>query len=179
MKRFVLLALSVALTAAVPAPAAFATRAAALDARIAQDSAFHRFAAGEEALIRTELDAARRANAANDTTAAAMLDAIDRQLAAADFMLSRPEDGKAIVVHVGDDVTVAMNDGNNYVAQVSDVGKLVLHGGVMFIRGTQGVYKAAAPGTVGISVTPDGPGTPASFTVVILPNGTRTDPPAA
>ncbi|HET7813781.1 MAG TPA: hypothetical protein VFL13_05360 [Candidatus Baltobacteraceae bacterium] len=175
MKALIPFALSAALLAAAPSPAPvlgsqdFATRSQALDARIARDSGEHRFAAGQELMLRTQLDRARHANGANDPMAPAMLDVIDRQLAAVDFLLSRPENGGAIVVHVGDDVAVAMNDGNTYAARVSDVKKLALHVGVMFIRGTQGIYRAKAPGTVGISVTPGGAGTAASFTVVILP----------
>jgi hypothetical protein len=156
----------------------FADRAARLRDRIAVDGQQSALAPGQEPLLSAQLDAAIRANDAHDSNADAMLDVIDRQLAAVDFGLSRAEDGTAIVVHVGDTVTVAMRDPYLWSVQVSDTSALALHRGVMWARGVQGAFAAQKPGTVTMTLTSQTPGVtpppstvkqPVVFTVVILP----------
>jgi hypothetical protein len=148
---------------------AFGDRVARLTQRIAADAAEKLLAPGQEPMLRAQLDAARTPE---------NLDVIDRQLAQVDFVLSRPEDGRAIVVRVGDDVTVAMQDPYLWSVQNSDTSALALHVGVMFVRGTQGVFTAKKPGIVTLTLTSNTGGVPAPppgvkqpvvFTVVILP----------
>ncbi len=159
---------------------AFADRASRLDSRITQNASQHLLAAGEEPLLRAELDAAKTANDKHDPNANAMLDVIDRQLAAADFTLSRAEDGTSLVVHVGDHVTVAMRDPYLWNVQISDPSALARsRAGVMYVRGVQGVLTAQKPATVTLTLTSNTPGAspapppelkqPVVFTVVILP----------
>jgi hypothetical protein len=135
-------------------------------------------AAGQERLLRVQLDAAKHANDARDPQASAMLDVIDRQLAAVDHTLSRSEDGWTFVVRAGDDVTVAMNDPYLWDVHVSDTSALARHIGVMFVRGTQGVYRANKPATVTLLLhttsdsSPQPPADlkePVTFTIIILP----------
>ena len=156
---------------------AFPDRANRLDARIASDASQNLLAPGQERLLHVQLDAAKRANDARDPQAAAMLDIIDRQLATADHTLSRAEDGSVVVVRVGDDVTVAMNDPYLWDVHISDTSSLSRHVGVMFVRGTQGVYRANKPGTVTLLLhttsdsSPKPPPDlkePVTFTVIIL-----------
>ncbi len=149
---------------------AFGDRVARLTQRIATDAENHLLAPGQEPLLRAQLAAAKTPE---------MLDVIDRQLAEVDFVLSRAEDGRAIVVHVGDDVTVAMHDPYLWSVQMSDPSALVRHAGVMYIRGVQGVYNASKPATVTVTLTASTQGAlpspppdmkqPIVFTVVILP----------
>jgi hypothetical protein len=149
---------------------AFPDRVARLKQRIADDAEDQVLAPGQEPLLRVQLDAAKTP---------AMLDVIDRQLAAVDFRLSRAEDGGAVVVHVGDTVTVAMNDPYLWAVQNSDTRALALKVGMMFVRGTQGIFTAKKPGTVTLTLTSNTRGAspapppdvkqPVTFTVVILP----------
>lgn len=149
---------------------AFGDRVARLTQRIATDSEKHLLAPGQEPMLRAELAAAKTPE---------MLDVIDRQLSEVDFTLSRANDGHAIVLHVGDDVTVAMQDPYLWNVQMSDPSALTRHVGVMFIRGVQGAYTAAKPATVTVTLTANTPGAspappanmkqPIVFTVVILP----------
>jgi hypothetical protein len=149
---------------------AFGDRLNRLTTRVSTDAAGKLFAPGQEQLLRVQLAAAKTPE---------MLDVIDRQLAAVDFTLSRPEDGRAIVVHVGDDVTVAMQDPYLWSIENSDTSALALHVGVMFVRGTQGVFTAKKPGIVTLTLTSNTTGAsptpppdvkqPVIFTVVILP----------
>jgi hypothetical protein len=149
---------------------AFADRVDRLRQRIATDAENKLLAPGQEPLLRAELAAAKTPE---------MLDVIDRQLAQVDFTLSRAEDGTAIVVHMGDDVTVAMRDPYLWSVQMSDPSSLARQVGVMFVRGVQGVFNAKAPGVVTLTLTSNTPGAspappstvkqPVVFTVVILP----------
>jgi hypothetical protein len=148
---------------------AFGDRVTRLTQRIASDAAEKLLAPGQEPMLRAQLAAAKTPE---------HLDVIDRQLANVDFTLSRPEDGRAIVVHVGDDVTVAMQDPYLWSVQNSDTSALALHVGVMFVRGTQGVFTAKKPGIVTLTLTSNTAGVPppppevkqpVEFTVVILP----------
>ena len=170
----------------IPAPPpavvsqAFADRAARLATRIAYDAAQHLLAPGAEPLLRAELGAAKSANDKHDPNADAMLDVIDRQLAAADFTLSPAEDGTTLIVHVGDNVTVAMRDPYLWNVQVSDPSALPRQRvGIMYVRGVQGVFSAQKPATVTLTLTSNTPGVspappptlkqPVVFAVVILP----------
>ncbi len=159
---------------------AFADRAARLATRIANDAAQHLLAPGAAPLLLAELDAAKSANDKRDPNADAMLDVIDRQLAAVDFTLSRAEDGTTLVVHVGDNVTVAMRDPYLWNIQISDLSALARsRAGVMYVRGVQGVFSAKRPSTVTMTLTSNTPGAsptpppgrkqPVVFTIVILP----------
>jgi hypothetical protein len=149
---------------------AFGDRVTRLTQRIATDAENNLLAPGQEPLLRAQLAAAKTPE---------MLDVIDRQLAEVDFALSRAEDGRAIVVHVGDDVTIAMHDPYLWNVQMSDNAALVRHAGVMYVRGVQGVYKAEKAATVTITLTANTQGVspapppdlkqPVLFTVVILP----------
>jgi hypothetical protein len=151
---------------------AFGDRLARLTERIATDASNKLLAPGQEPMLRAQLAAAKTPE---------MLDVIDRQLAEVDFVLSRAEDGRAIVVHVGDDVTVAMHDPYLWSIQMSDPSALERHAGVMFVRGVQGVFTAKKPATVTLTLTSHTPGAspapppgvkqPVTFTVVILPKG--------
>ncbi len=161
-------------TAAPAASSSFADRAARLEARIADDQSRKRLAPGQDALLRVQLDATRRAYAAHDPAAGAMLDVIDRQLAEVDHTLARPEDGRGITVHAGDNVTVAMYDAYAWNVTNSDPTALALKVGVMWARGVQGVFTAKQPGTAILSLTPRGtvPANvkqPVVFTITILP----------
>lgn len=156
---------------------AFPDRANRLDERIGADASRRLLASGQERLLHVQLDAAKHANDAHDPQASAMLDVIDRQLAVVDHTLSRPEDGWTFIVRVGDDVTVAMNDPYLWDVHVSNTSALTRHVGVMFVRGTQGVYRANKPGTVTLLLhttsdsSPQPPPDlkePVTFTIVIL-----------
>lgn len=158
---------------------AFPDRANRLDQRIAADASRALFAPGQERLLRVQLDAAKHANDAHDPQAPAMLDVVDRQLAAVDHVLSRAEDGWIFIVRVGDDVTVAMKDPYLWDVHISDTSALMRHVGVMFVRGTQGVYRAEKPATVTLELhttsdsSPQPPAAlkqPIRFTVIILGN---------
>jgi hypothetical protein len=149
----------------------FADRAARLTQRIAADASNKLLAPGQEPLLRAQLAAAKTPE---------MLDVIDRQLAEVDFILSRAEDGRAIVVHAGDEVTVAMNDPYLWSIDISDTSALARSQiGVMYVRGTQGVFTAKKPGVVTLTLTSNTKGAsptpppdvnqPLVFTVVILP----------
>lgn len=156
----------------------FTDRAARLQARIADDASRHLLAPGQAPLLQVQLEAAKRANDAHDPNAQAMLDVIDRELAAADFTLSRAEDGSAIVVHAGDTVTVAMRDPYLWSVHISDPSALALHAGVMWVRGVQGAFTARKPAIVTLTLTSNTAGVspspppdvkqPVVFTVVIL-----------
>lgn len=166
---------ALALAAASPSPAPTVTdRIARLEARIADDRAHQRLVAGQDALLHVQLEATRRAYGAHDPAADSMLDVIDRQVAEVDHVLSRAEDGRGITVHVGENVTVAMNDQYAWNVENSDPNVLSLHIGVMWVRGTQGVFTAKQPGTAILSLTPRGT-VPASvkqpvvFTITVLP----------
>lgn len=147
---------------------AFADRAARLRARIADDAHEALLARGQYRLLLGELDVAKHARASDNPDAAAMLDVIDRQLAAVDFTLSRAEDGTAIVVHADDTVTIAMNDSKTWTLQQANPSLLALHRGVMFRLGVQGAFTARAPGTAKVTLAAPG-AKPVRFTVVILP----------
>lgn len=158
---------------------AFPDRANRLDLRIAADASRRLLATGQERLLRVQLAAAEHANDARDPQAPAMLDVIDRQLAVVDHTLSRAEDGWTFVVRVGDDVTVAMNDPYLWDVHISDTSALARHAGVMFVRGTQGVYRAVKPGTVTLLLhttsessaqPPPDLKQPITFTIIILGN---------
>jgi hypothetical protein len=170
-----LAAVVLAATTATPAPAPpFADRAARLEARITDDQSHQRLAPGQDALLRVELAATRRAYANHDPAAAYMLDVIDRQLAEVDHTLSRSEDGRGITVHVGDSVTVALRDQYAWNVTNSDATVLALQTGVMWARGVQGVFTAKQPGTAILSLTPREKVTPdvkqpVTFTITILP----------
>jgi len=160
----------------------FDDHAAALAQRIASAQGLGRLAPGQQKLLNVQLDAARDANRSGSPDAPAMLDVIDRQVAQVDRGLSRAEDGQTIVVHAGDDVTIGMHDPYIYNVELAPQSLLVIHPGVMWVRGVQGVYTAKAPGTVTITLTPRpgvNPAPPASlsqpvqFTVVILPAAQR------
>lgn len=158
-----------------PAPPAVisqnpADRAACLAERIARDSSRSLLSAAEQKLYTAELAAAKSAALKHDPGAAAMFDGIERQLAPVDFILSRANDRQAIVVHPGDDVTVAMNDRSFWDVSVSDSGALVRPVGMMFVRGTQGVWKARKPATVTVTATQRGGSAVVWFAVVILPS---------
>lgn len=148
----------------------FTDRAARLKQRIADDAQAQVLAPGQEPLLRVQLDTAKTP---------AMLDVIDRQLATVDYRLSRAEDGMALTVHVDDTVTVAMNDPYLWSVQNSDTSALALQVGMMFVRGTQGIFTAKKPGVVTLTLTSNTRGAsptpppdvkqPVTFTVVILP----------
>lgn len=152
----------------------FPDRAARLDARIVQDQARRLLAPGQDALLRVQLEATRRAYAAHDPAASDMLDVIDRQLADVDHNLSRAEDGRGITVHVGESVIVAMYDGYLWNIENSDPTVLALKLGVMWTRGVQGGFTAKQPGTAILSLTPRTPvppevKQPVVFTITVLP----------
>lgn len=160
------------LAAAVLLSPSFVNRAAQLDSRITADQAQHLLAPGQMQMLQAQLGAARTANASGDPNAQAMLDVIDRELAEADHVLSRAENGGVLVVHTGDSVTIAMNDPYAYALDVSDRSILMLHAGVMWRRGVQGVFDARLPGTVTVTLQPKNAppalANPVIFTVVVL-----------
>lgn len=152
----------------------FTDRAARLEARIAQDQERRLLAPGQDALLRVQLDASRRAYSAHDPAAIDMLDVIDRQLAEADHTLSRAEDGRGIIVRVGESVVVAMYDQYLWNVENSDATVLAPKIGVMWARGVQGGFTAKQPGTAILSLTPKQsvPPTvkqPVVFTITVLP----------
>jgi hypothetical protein len=152
----------------------FTDRFERLTQRVTDDAAKKLLAPGQEPLLRAQLAAAKTPD---------QLDVIDRQLAEVDFTLALPEDGRAIVVHVGDDVTVAMRDPYLWSVQGSDMAALAPHVGIMYVRGVQGVYAAKKPGIVTLMLTANTPGAspappptikqPVVFTVVILSKNER------
>jgi|GEM_PF-4795419 len=159
---------------AQPPVQAFSDRVARLEARVAQDQSRKLLAPGQDTLLRVQIDAARRAYDLRDPAAFAMLDVIDRQLAQADRTLSQAEDGSGIIVRVGDNVTVALNDGYAWAIANSDPTVLAPKIGVMWARGVQGGFTAKQPGTAILSLTPSAPvppGTksPVVFTITVLP----------
>lgn len=163
------------MTQPMAAPPTFTDRAARLEARIAQAQDRRLLMPGQDALLRVQLDATRRAYSAHDPAAGDMLDVIDRQLAEADHVLSRAEDGRGIIVHVGDSVMVAMYDQYSWNIENSDQTVLAPKIGVMWARGVQGGFTAKQPGTAILSLTPK-PSTPAVlkqqpvvFTITVLP----------
>jgi hypothetical protein len=167
---------AIVLAAATPTmpPPAFPDRAARLEARITDDQSHKRLAPGQDALLRVELDATRRAYAAHDPAAEYMLDDIDRQLAEVDHTLSHAEDGRGITVHVGDSVTVALYDGYAWNVSNSDPTVLSMKTGVMWARGVQGGFSAKQPGTAILSLTPRekvpaNVKQPVVFTITVLP----------
>jgi hypothetical protein len=169
-----LCALVVAAVTPTTPPEAFSDRAARLEARITDDQSHKRLAPGQDALLRVELDATRRAYAAHDPAAEYMLDVIDRQLAEVDHTLSHSEDGRGITVHVGDSVTVALYDRYAWNVSNSDPTVLAIKTGVMWARGIQGGFSAKQPGTAILSLTPRGtvPANvkqPVVFTITVLP----------
>ncbi|HZT12231.1 MAG TPA: hypothetical protein VFA29_05500 [Candidatus Baltobacteraceae bacterium] len=187
MKPLVAIAVLAAAVGAAPVMTSpiwqsFDDRAAALAQRIESAQGLGRLAPGQQTLLKVQLDAARSAERSGSSQAAAMLDVIDRQVAQVDRGLSRAEDGQTIVAHVGDDVTIGMHDPYIYNVELAPQSLLVIHPGVMWVRGVQGVYTAKAPGTVSVTVTPR-PGVnpapppalsqPVRFTVVILPAAQR------
>jgi hypothetical protein len=172
------------LAAASPAPAtsplsnpisqAFPDRAALLQARISNDASAKLLAPGQDVLLRAELAAAQNAYARHDFTAPYMLDEIDRQLAIADHVLGRPENGSALVVHVGANIVVAMHDQYTYTVANTDPTSLEPRVGVAWARGVQGGFTAAQPGTAILSFTPAGnvlpnQKQPVVFAIVVLP----------
>jgi hypothetical protein len=161
-----------------PVSQAFGDRLARTSARVTSASARHLLAPGQEELLRAQIDMAKRANDAHAANASAMIDVIDRQMAQIDHVLARANNGQAIVVHVGEDVTVAMHDPYFYDVQNSNPAALALHRGVMWSRGVQGTFAAKTPATVTLTLTPrmntkpvppQGMQEPVVFTVVILP----------
>ena len=152
----------------------FADRAARLDARISDDQSRKLLAPGQDALLRIQLEATRRAYSTHDPAAMDMLDVIDRQLADADHTLSRAEDGRGIIVHVGGSVIVAMYDQYLWTIENSDQTVLAPKIGVMWARGVQGGFTAKQPGTAILSLTPKmsappGLKQPVTFTITVLP----------
>jgi hypothetical protein len=147
----------------------FADRAVRLTERIGADAERKILSTAQQGLYLGELDSAKSANAKHNRDANAMLDEIERQLAPIDFILSRSSDGRAIAVHVGDDVTVAMNDQYFWDVANSDTSALSLHKGVMFVRGTQGIWRAQKPATVTLKASQRDGTASAAFVVVILP----------
>jgi hypothetical protein len=167
-------AVVLAAATAAPAPApTFADRAARLETRIAADQSRKILAPGQDALLRVELAATRRAYANHDPASPYMLDVIDRQLAEVDHVLSRAEDGRGITVHVGENVTVALYDQYTWTIANTDTTVLPLKTGVALARGVQGVFVAKQAGTAIITLTPPdtAPGAkqPITFTVTVLP----------
>lgn len=161
---------------AQPAPSSqsFTDRAARLEQRVAADQSRRLLAPGQDALLRVQLDATRRAYEAHDPAASDMLDLIDRQLAEVDHNLSRAEDGRGITVHVGDSVIVAMYDQYLWNIENSDATVLAAKIGVMWARGVQGGFTAKQPGTAILSLTPRQPAAPGVkqpvvFTITVLP----------
>lgn len=157
-----------------PASQSFTDRATRLEARIGQDESRKLLAPGQQALLRVQLEATRRAHAAHDPAASDMLDVIDRQLAEVDHTLSRAEDGRGIMVHVGDSVIVALHDEYLWNMANSDPTVLAPKIGVMWQRGVQGGFTAKQPGTAIVSLTPKVPAPqsvkqPVVFTITVLP----------
>lgn len=154
--------------------AEFDDRSARLDARVTSDQSRKLLAPGQDALLRVQLDATRRAYAAHDPAASDMLDVIDRQLAEVDHNLSRAEDGRGITVRVGDSVIVAMHDEYLWNIDNSDPTVLAPKIGIMWTRGVQGGFTAKQAGTAILSLTPR-QSVPASvkqpvvFTITVLP----------
>lgn len=157
-----------------PVSQSFADRAARLEQRVAADQSRKLLAPGQDALLRVQLEATRRAYEAHDPAASDMLDVIDRQLAQADHNLSRAEDGRGITVHVGESVIVAMYDQYLWNIENSDTTVLAPKIGVMWTRGVQGGFTAKQPGTAILSLTPRQPvppnvKQPVVFTITVLP----------
>jgi hypothetical protein len=174
------LLLAGAVTMPSPAPQppstsqSFTDRADRLDARITQNQQQKMLAPGQDALLRIQLQAARRAYGTHDAASDAMLDVIDRQLAEVDHMLSRSEDGRGIIVYVGGNVTIAMHDQYAWSIENSDPTVLARKTGVMWARGVQGGFTAKQPGTAILSLTtkmplPPSIRQPVTFTITILP----------
>lgn len=163
------------LIGALTVPPSFTERATRLEARITSDQSRKLLAPGQDALLRVELDATRRAYDAHDAAADDMLDVIDRQLAEVDHNLSRAEDGRGIIVHVGGSVIVAMYDEYVWNIENSDPTVLAPKMGVLWTRGVQGGFTAKQPGTAILSLTPR-QSVPASvkqpvvFTITVLPD---------
>lgn len=145
---------AVVLAASLMTQTDFTGRASRLETRIAQGQARKLLAPGQDALLRVQLDATRRAFSAHDPAASDMLDVIDRQLAEADHTLSRAEDGRGIIVHVGESVIVAMYDQYLWNIENSDPTALAPKIGVMWTRGVQGGFTAKQAGTAILSLTP-------------------------
>ncbi|HKU67484.1 MAG TPA: hypothetical protein VJP85_06905, partial [Candidatus Baltobacteraceae bacterium] len=102
-----------------------------------------------------------------------MLDVIDRQLAEVDHTLSRAEGGRGITIHVGDSVTVALNDSYAWNVSNSDPTVLPMKEGAM-PPGVQGVFTAKQPGTAIVSLeprekVPPQVKEPVVFTITVLP----------
>jgi hypothetical protein len=161
----------------LPLSQSFSDRVQRLTARITNAQEQGALAPGQQTLLTAQLDAAKRANEAHDSNVASMLDVIDRQMAQIDHGLSRAENGTAIVVHVGQSVTVAMQDQYVYDLHLSDPSIIVARPGIMYTRGIQGIYTAQAPGTVTITLEPRAGESPAPppdmqkpvrFVVVVL-----------
>lgn len=180
MSMFLPLMLAGALLAPSPSPhvstisQAFSDRAAQLDQRIASDQARRLLEPAQDALLRVQMREARRAHAAHDAAAPAMLDVIDRQLAQIDHTLSRAEDGGVLTVHVGDAVIVALHDAYTWNVTNSDRTVLAPKIGVMWVRGVQGGFTAKRPGTAMLTLTarssvPPNVKQPVVFTIVVLP----------
>ena len=153
---------------------AFADRAARTEARITQDQTRKLLAPGQDALLRVELQATRRAYSMHDPAANAMIDVIDRQLSELDHTLSRANDGRGITVHVGDSVIVALHDQYTWNIENSDATVLAPKIGIMWTRGVNGGFTAKQPGTAILSLTPRTPvpasvKTPVVFTITVLP----------
>jgi hypothetical protein len=145
-----------------------------LESRIAQAQARKLLAPGQDVLLRVQLDTARRAYAAHEPAANDMFDVIDRQLAEVDHTLSRAEDGRGIIVHVGGSVIVAMHDQYIWSIENSDPTVLAPKAGVMWIRGVQGGFTARQPGTAILSLTtrtsaPPSVKQPVVFTITVVP----------
>jgi hypothetical protein len=166
---------AVVLAAATAAPApTFADRAARLEARVAGDQSRKILAPGQDALLRVEIAATRRAYANHDPASPYMLDVIDRQLAEVDHVLSRAEDGRGITVHVGENVTIALNDQYVWVVSNTDATVLPIKTGMTLARGVQGVFVAKQAGTAIITLTPRDAvpadtKQPVTFTITVLP----------
>jgi hypothetical protein len=159
---------------AAPTSQAFVDRAARTEARITQDQERKLLAPGQDALLRVQLEATRRAYSLHDPAANAMIDVIDRQLAELDHILTRASDGRGITVHVGDSVIVALHDPYTWNIENSDATVLAPKIGVMWTRGTNGGFTAKQPGTAILSLTPRAPvpsnvKTPVVFTITVLP----------
>jgi hypothetical protein len=153
---------------------AFTDRAARTEARINQDQQQKLLAPGQDALLRVQLGATRRAYAAHDPAAVYMLDVINRQLAEVDHTLTRSDDGQGIIVYVGATVIVAMHDQYVWSIENSDATVLAPKVGVMWARGVQGGFTAKQPGTAILSLTTKAPALarlkqPITFIITILP----------
>ncbi len=157
----------------------FGDRVAQITQRITSAQAAHTVSSAQQALFQAELAAANTANQHNDARANAMLDDVERQLTPIDHVLTRANDGGALVVHQGDQVVVAFHDPYTYDIHLSKTGIIAIKPGIMWIRGVQGIYVAKTAGVVRMTMNPRPGVTPSPppslqntlvFTIVVLPS---------